>query len=127
MRRYKSTMDMYGGRITGGNANGNGGGGAITQDYTSANIAPIDVPELNKGDHVAYIVGYADGNVRPMRWITRAEVTTVFFRLQTDESRAALGVSKNLFGTLGDCREGSKDKQLSSVGVHRYGKTRVAQ
>ncbi len=32
MRRYKSTMDMYGGRITGGNANGNGGGGAIALD-----------------------------------------------------------------------------------------------
>ena len=32
MRRYKSTMDMYGGRIIGGNANGNGGGGAIALD-----------------------------------------------------------------------------------------------
>ena len=36
-------------------------------------------------------------------------------------------VSKKLFGTPRDCRESSKDKQLSPVSVHRYGKARVAQ
>ena len=40
-------------------------------------------------DHVAYIIGYPEGDVRPQRNITRAEVTTVFFRLLTDELRTA--------------------------------------
>ena len=44
-------------------------------------------PELNTKDHVAYIVGYPDGTVRPDRQITRAEVATIFFRLLTDEAR----------------------------------------
>ncbi len=44
-------------------------------------------PDLNTKDHVAYIVGYPDGTVRPDRQITRAEVATIFFRLLTDEAR----------------------------------------
>ena len=46
-------------------------------------------PELNTEDHYAYIIGYEDGTVRPSAPITRAEVATIFFRLLTDESRAA--------------------------------------
>ena len=38
-------------------------------------------------DHVAYIIGYPDGTVRPSRSITRAEVATIFFRLLTDDAR----------------------------------------
>ena len=38
-------------------------------------------------DHVAYIIGYPDGTVRPNRSITRAEVATIFFRLLTDDAR----------------------------------------
>ena len=44
-------------------------------------------PTLTK-DHVAYIIGYVDGTVRPNNLITRAEVTTIFFRLLSDESRS---------------------------------------
>ena len=44
-------------------------------------------PDLNTKDHVAYIIGYPDGTVRPDRQITRAEVATIFFRLLTDEAR----------------------------------------
>ena len=44
-------------------------------------------PELNTKDHVAYIVGYPDGTVRPGKEITRAEVATIFFRLLTEEAR----------------------------------------
>ena len=46
------------------------------------------VPDLNKEDHVAYIIGYPDLTVQPEGKITRAEVATIFFRLLTDESRA---------------------------------------
>ncbi len=50
-----------------------------------------DKPEkpggLNTEDHVAYIIGYPDGEVKPEGNITRAEVATIFFRLLTDETR----------------------------------------
>ena len=45
--------------------------------------------KLNTDDHFAYIVGYHDGTVQPNGQITRAEATTIFFRLMTDESREA--------------------------------------
>ena len=52
-------------------------------------IIPADAtPALNKDDHVAYIIGYEDGTVRPNGRITRAEVATIFFRLLTDDTRA---------------------------------------
>ena len=44
-------------------------------------------PTLNTQDHDAYLLGYEDGTVRPEGSITRAEVSTIFFRLLTDESR----------------------------------------
>lgn len=45
-------------------------------------------PSLNARDHVAYIIGYVDGTVRPENDITRSEVAAIFFRLLTDDSRA---------------------------------------
>ena len=42
---------------------------------------------LNDSDHFAYVIGYMDGNVRPYGLISRAETTTIFFRLLTDEVR----------------------------------------
>ena len=54
----------------------------------------IDIPDddalgLNMDDHFAYIIGYPDGTVQPNGQITRAEATTIFFRLLTEESRSA--------------------------------------
>lgn len=54
-----------------------------------------DKPALNTEDHVAYIIGYPDGTVQPQGNITRAEVTTIFFRLLTDESRASFWSKEN--------------------------------
>lgn len=42
---------------------------------------------LNDEDHFAYVQGYSDGNVHPHGLISRAETTTIFFRLLTDEVR----------------------------------------
>ena len=67
-------------------------GGPVTppveddDDDTPPPVNP-NPPQLNTEDHYAYIVGYADGTVRPEGDITRAEVATIFFRLLTDESR----------------------------------------
>ncbi len=67
-----------------------------------------DKPALNTEDHVAYIIGYPEDYetgeytqdqtrkpVKPQGNITRAEVTTIFFRLLTDESRAAFWSQSN--------------------------------
>lgn len=54
----------------------------------TSRVDPIKVgPQLNRDDHVAYIMGYPDGRVRPEGEITRAEACTIFFRLLTDSSR----------------------------------------
>lgn len=60
----------------------------------------VDKPELERGDHYAYIVGYEDGTVRPQNNITRAEVATIFFRLLTQESREAYFTNENDFSDV---------------------------
>lgn len=69
---------------------------AITEEPEPDNppVGPVGpvvppTPELERGDHYAYIVGYEDDTIRPQNNITRAEVATIFFRLLTDESREA--------------------------------------
>lgn len=64
----------------------------LVWDEYNTPITPIPKPDnspvgLNTEDHVAYIIGYEDGTVRPGANITRAEVATIFFRLLTDETR----------------------------------------
>lgn len=64
----------------------------LVWDEYNTPITPIPEPDnspvgLNTEDHVAYIIGYEDGTVRPGASITRAEVATIFFRLLTDETR----------------------------------------
>lgn len=39
-------------------------------------------------EHHAYVIGYPDKTVRPTRDISRAEVSTVFFRMLQDEVRS---------------------------------------
>ena len=66
-------------------------------------VSPPDepsIPELNKEDHVAYIIGYPDGTVRPGDNITRAEVATIFFRLLTDGSRAQYWSQSNPYSDV---------------------------
>lgn len=60
----------------------------VYNKVTGRDVTPAKVsPQLNRDDHVAYIMGYPDGNVRPEGEITRAEACTIFFRLLTKESR----------------------------------------
>lgn len=62
----------------------------------------VEIPDedalgLNTDDHFAYIIGYPDGTVRPNGQITRAEATTIFFRLLTDESREQFWSTSNVY------------------------------
>ena len=60
----------------------------VTNIYNKKYEKPVKVgPQLNRDDHVAYIMGYPDGTVQPEGEITRAEACTIFFRLLTDSSR----------------------------------------
>lgn len=52
---------------------------------------------LNDEDHFAYVQGYSDGNVHPYGLISRAETTTIFFRLLTDEVRDANLLTSNTY------------------------------
>ena len=74
--------------VSGGNSGGNNGGNSK--------------PSLNTKDHYGYIIGYpvdyytgqpttdqTKKPVRPEGKITRAEVATIYFRMLTDENRAA--------------------------------------
>lgn len=60
----------------------------ITNKYTKRHSAATpSKPTLNTGDHYAYVMGYPDGTVRPNGSITRAEVSTILFRLLSDKTR----------------------------------------
>ena len=83
-------------------------------------ITAVLLPALqaNTDDHYSYLIGYADGTVRPNGKITRAEVATIFFRLLDDDTRAKYWSSKN------DVSDVSADKwynnavsTLSNMGV----------
>ena len=65
-------------------------------------ITAVLLPALqaNTDDHYSYLIGYADGTVRPNGKITRAEVATIFFRLLSDDTRAKYWSSKNDFSDV---------------------------
>ena len=68
------------------------GGNTVTfvNTYTRASrpsTSSTSKPTLNTGDHFAYVMGYPDGTVRPNGSITRAEVSTILFRLLSDKTR----------------------------------------
>ena len=74
-------------------------GFVINEDTTIyAKWAETPVPEwLNGTDHIAYLIGYPDGYVKPGKFMTRAEVATVLFRLLKDEYRTKYLTKSNKF------------------------------
>lgn len=57
---------------------------------------------LNDADHFAYVIGYKDGNVRPYGLISRAETTTIFFRLLKDSVRDGNLLTGNTYTDVAD-------------------------
>lgn len=55
---------------------------------------------LNYTDHFSYMIGYADGTVRPNGTITRGEVATIIFRLMTPEARDKYFTKTNNFSDV---------------------------
>lgn len=52
---------------------------------------------LNGEDHYAYIKGYPNGSFKPNATITRAEATSIFYRLLTDSTRKTYSTTYNTF------------------------------
>ena len=77
-----------------------------TVSYTVSNTVEPVIPsglntsELNKTDHIAYIIGFPDNTVRPNSDITRAQSATIFFRLLTNETRAVYWCTDNPYGDV---------------------------
>ena len=56
--------------------------------YTPVTFVNYKEVELNRDDHYTFLVGYTDGTFGPDRNMTRAEVTTMFARLLTEQIEA---------------------------------------
>lgn len=79
----------------------------ITNSYRDIPYIPTPTPApqpakpaLNTADHYVYLMGYPDGTVRPGGSITRAEATTIFFRLLTEESRSQFWATENRYSDV---------------------------
>ena len=78
---------------------------------------PTDLPELTD-EHIAYIQGYPDNTVRPLAFITREEVATVFYRLLDPEYRSMVFSTQQNFLDVKATRWSNKHiATLANAGV----------
>ena len=70
--------------------------------YSPVTFVNRRAAELNRRDHYAFLVGYADGTFGPECNMTRAEVTTMFARLLTEQIEA----DKTYSSTFSDVTKG---------------------
>ena len=69
---------------------------------TVRNYRGVTPDLLNDSDHFAYVIGFKDGNVRPYGLISRAETTTIFFRLLKDSVRDGNLLTSNTYTDVAD-------------------------
>jgi len=75
---------------------------AWTKDGSSV-VSKVDIPELLEGeDHYAYVMGYPEGDIRPMGNITRAETVTMIFRLLKESVRTENMTDENIFSDVNE-------------------------
>ena len=72
------------------------GGGVVTPPVEQYPDDEVPLAPLSPYHH-AYLIGYTDGTIRPNNNITRAEVTTIFFRLICDDYRGEIWRQTNQF------------------------------
>ena len=70
--------------------------------YSPVTFVNSKAAELNRTDHFAFLVGYTGGTFGPERNMTRAEVTTMFARLLTEQIEA----DKTYSNTFSDVPKG---------------------
>lgn len=71
--------------------------------YSPVTFVNRRAAELNRRDHTAFLVGYAEGTFGPERDMTRAEVTTMFARLLTEQIEADKTYSNTFNDVAKDC------------------------
>ena len=71
--------------------------------YSPVTFVNRRAAELNRRDHTAFLVGYAEGTFGPERNMTRAEVTTMFARLLTEQIEADKTYSSTFNDVAKDC------------------------
>ena len=71
--------------------------------YSPVTFVNRRAAELNRRDHYAFLVGYADGTFGPECDMTRAEVTTMFARLLTEQIEADKTYSNTFNDVAKDC------------------------
>ncbi len=89
--------------LHGGTPGGVGSATGLGGEDSNAVADPAETgvaASLNTKDHFAYIEGYPDGTVRPEDNITRAEATTVLYRLLNTEKRESIFTIQNAFGDV---------------------------
>jgi len=91
-----------GGVIVPATTSGGGGGGGGGGHHGDGDTTRPDLPDLDvfTSDHIAYLVGFPDGTIRPNSTITRAEVATIFFRLLDDHYRVHIWSQRNPFSDV---------------------------
>ena len=72
------------------------------KSYSPVTFVNRKAAELNRTDHFIFLVGYTDGTFGPERNMTRAEVTTMFARLLTEQIEA----DKTYSNTFSDVPKG---------------------
>ena len=75
---------------------------AVQNAVTVRNYRGTTPDLLNDSDHFAYVIGYMGGNVRPYGLISRAETTTIFFRLLKDSVRDGNLLTSNTYTDVAD-------------------------
>lgn len=73
------------------------------KSYSPVTFVNCRAAELNRRDHYAFLVGYADGTFGPECNMTRAEVTTMFARLLTEQIEADKTYSSTFNDVAKDC------------------------
>ena len=88
----------------------------------SVNVAPIGATELRvtliyspeRVCHYAYINGYEDGTIRPLKPLTRAETAAIFYRLMGNDA-AGTSSSASADGTSADSTSSSASSDAAVV------------
>lgn len=76
---------------------------------------------LNGEDHIVYVIGYPEGDVRPLNSITREEIATILYRLLTDEKRDSIYTKESGFDDVLKSRWSNKAIATMANGKYLLG------
>lgn len=94
----------------------------IYTKWTDKGTEPVDPDKPDQpiftDKHIAYIIGYPEGTVKPEDNISREEVATVFYRLLRAEKQIEIASTENRFSDVDESRW--SNKAISSMAKGGY-------